>query len=55
MSVPAAVPVPHNERCAGGEGASLPVGNFGIISLFDGVSSIVPSVRSSSKSLRLLS
>ena len=44
VSAPAHMPAPHKEGSCGGESASLPVGNFGIISLFDGVSSIVPAL-----------
>ena len=41
---PAKGPVPDNERSLDGTCVSLPVGNFGIISLFDGVSSVVPAL-----------
>ena len=41
---PAKVPVPETGKGLNGNCFPLPVGNFGIISLFDGVSSVVPAL-----------
>ena len=41
---PAKGPIPETEKGLNGNCFPLPVGNFGIISLFDGVSSVVPAL-----------
>ena len=41
---PAETLAPPLEECLAGESDPLPIGNFGIISLFDGVSSVVPAL-----------
>ena len=44
MKSPAKGPIPETEKGLNGTRVPLPVGNFGIISLFDGVSSVVPAL-----------